>query len=132
MLLCMTNPATNSTETLKQLEEERIALRHEIETWRLQAGPVRLSRRLGSMRLAKYFIGFHLSVALVGTAHIFRWRCAEPGNGDGHRDALWLWRIYWPSLGLQVERERWLEDEVRAKVNALDARLDAMKDQGSS
>ncbi|WP_405059622.1 hypothetical protein OG474_43790 [Kribbella sp. NBC_01505] len=116
-----------SSEDLDALWVQWEDLRDELSTWNFRLGPVGINARFGSLRLAKYFVGFHLVVAIIGALLIFL-------TEDAPRD-LGMALIVGALFGLgafiaqvwaaQVSREEWLrEDQMRRKISELDTKIE--------
>jgi hypothetical protein len=117
----------SAPESLEDLWSEWHELRLELSTWNFYVGPVGVSAQFNSMRFARYFVGFHLLVGIVGTVLIL--------VVDGAFRDLGMALVVGALFGFgafiaqvwaaQVSREHFLaEDRVRQRVEALNARID--------
>ena len=125
-------PAEPSTP-MTSAERDALIAEHDrlmdaIAGWQFRMGPVRLSGYFNSMRFARYFVGFHVVIALVGAGLIF--------FGGSPRDlgmamvvgALFGFGAFLAQVWtVQVEKEHWLiEDDVRGRYSEVVNRLQAL------
>ena len=75
------HPPSDSRDAI---EAEWHQLYRDVNTWNFQLGPIRLSVEFNSMRLVRYFVGFHLLVAVAGAVLVFL------GDGAGSRPSVAL------------------------------------------
>ena len=125
----MSSQPTNDTEERVRQDMDALSRQH-ILPWHFQAGPVGVSARLSSMRLAQLLVLLYLVITATGVVLITM--------GGAPRDigiALVVGAVFASGAflaqvwTLQVERERWVtEERLRADIAALWKRLDEIDD----
>lgn len=115
-----------SPDSIGELRDEWREIQRRLSTWNFYIGRVGFSAEFNSMRFARYFVGFHVLVGIMGGALIFT---AGPARELGM--ALVVGALF--GLGAfiaqvwstQVSTERWLvEDELRTRIATLHTRFD--------